>query len=188
MDPSQAAQYNAMEKATAAEVLKKQDDAAKSPASPKQKVGDPSAELSVRSEVIPVSSMTVHHAQSSPVVMHQSQHSTTLVSNAPNSPVANSPSAGSSASCHLMPAMPESAAAAATVTATTQQTQAPQSPQVNGSTMQSLFIEELHSASTRNRALSIEVHVVHVMAGRVSGAIGHLRTRQENSGLSFWTL
>nr|XP_028607148.1 sickle tail protein homolog isoform X20 [Podarcis muralis] len=156
VDPSQAAQYNAMEKATAAEVLKKQDDAAKSPASPKQKVGDPSAELSVRSEVIPVSSMTVHHAQSSPVVMHQSQHSTTLVSNAPNSPVANSPSAGSSASCHLMPAMPESAAAAATVTATTQQTQAPQSPQVNGSTMQSLFIEELHSASTRNRALSIE--------------------------------
>ncbi|XP_053215225.1 sickle tail protein homolog isoform X19 [Podarcis raffonei] len=156
VDPSQAAQYNAMEKATAAEVLKKQDDAAKSPASPKQKVGDPSAELSVRSEVIPVSSMTVHHAQSSPVVMHQSQHSTTLVSNAPNSPVAISPSAGSSASCHLMPAMPESAAAAAAVTATTQQTQAPQSPQVNGSTMQSLFIEELHSASTRNRALSIE--------------------------------
>ncbi|CAI5788880.1 Hypothetical predicted protein [Podarcis lilfordi] len=154
VDPSQAAQYNAMEKATAAEVLKKQDDAAKSPASPKQKVGDPSAELSVRSEVIPVSSMTVHHAQSSPVVMHQSQHSTTLVSNAPNSPMANSPLAGSSASCHLMPAMPESAAAA--VTATTQQTQAPQSPQVNGSTMQSLFIEELHSASTRNRALSIE--------------------------------
>ncbi|CAI5788882.1 Hypothetical predicted protein [Podarcis lilfordi] len=37
VDPSQAAQYNAMEKATAAEVLKKQDDAAKSPASPKQK-------------------------------------------------------------------------------------------------------------------------------------------------------
>nr|XP_034985779.1 sickle tail protein homolog isoform X10 [Zootoca vivipara] len=157
VDPSQAAQYNAMEKATAAEVLKKQDDAAKSPASPKQKVGEPSAELSVRSEVIPVSSMTVHHAQSSPVVMRQSQHSTTLVSNAPNSPVAKSPSAGSSASCHLVPAMPESAAAAAAaVTATTQQTQAPQSPQVNGSTMQSLFIEELHSASTRNRALSIE--------------------------------
>ncbi|XP_060136815.1 sickle tail protein homolog isoform X9 [Zootoca vivipara] len=157
VDPSQAAQYNAMEKATAAEVLKKQDEAAKSPASPKQKVGEPSAELSVRSEVIPVSSMTVHHAQSSPVVMHQSQHSTTLVSNAPNSPVAKSPSAGSSASCHLVPAMPESAAAAAAaVTATTQQTQAPQSPQVNGSTMQSLFIEELHSVSTRNRALSIE--------------------------------
>ncbi|XP_060136816.1 sickle tail protein homolog isoform X10 [Zootoca vivipara] len=37
VDPSQAAQYNAMEKATAAEVLKKQDEAAKSPASPKQK-------------------------------------------------------------------------------------------------------------------------------------------------------
>ncbi|XP_062983690.1 sickle tail protein homolog isoform X2 [Elgaria multicarinata webbii] len=155
VDPSQAAQYNAMEKATAAEVLRNQEDITNSPTCLEQKVTEAPAEPSVKSEAIPVSTMTVHHAQSSPVVIHPSQHSSALVSHAPMSPPANSPAGGSSGSTHPTSPMPESATVMATAT---QQPQAPHSPHVsvNGSTMQSLFIEELHSASTRNRALSIE--------------------------------
>ncbi|XP_061441836.1 sickle tail protein homolog isoform X3 [Rhineura floridana] len=154
-DPAQAAQYSAMEKPTVAEVLKNQGDVTKSPPFPQQNVAEPPAEPSVKSEVIPFSTTKAHHVQSCQVAIHQSQHSTALVSPVPNSPGANSPTAGSSASNQPTPAMPESAAA---VGITTQQTQVPHSPQVsvNGSTMQSLFMEELHNASTRNRALSIE--------------------------------
>ncbi|XP_066483708.1 all trans-polyprenyl-diphosphate synthase PDSS1-like [Tiliqua scincoides] len=101
--------------------------------------------------------MTVHHAQSSPVVIHQSRHSSALVSHAPNSPAANSSLWSPTANHPANPSVPESITAA--TTNTTQQTQTPHLPQVsvNGSTMQSLYTEELHSASTRNRALSIEV-------------------------------
>ncbi|KAJ6666733.1 hypothetical protein lerEdw1_020457 [Lerista edwardsae] len=155
VDPSQAAQYNAVEKATAAEVLKSQEELVSSHTGLQQ--SDTPVEPSVKSEVVPVSPMTVHHAQSSPVVMHRSQHSSALVNHGPSSPVANRQGAGSPSANHpANPSVPELATAA---TATTiQQTQSPHSPQVsvNGSTMQNLFIEELHSASTRNRALSIE--------------------------------
>ncbi|XP_072859155.2 sickle tail protein homolog isoform X13 [Pogona vitticeps] len=155
VDPSQAAQYNAMEKTTAAEVLKSQEDMGNRHTSPQQTVAEPPAESSIKSEVIPVSTVTVHHVQSSPVVMHQSQHSSSLVSQPPSSPPTNSLPAALSGPSHPAPAVSESAIVTAT---TTQQTQMPHSPQVsvNGSTMQSLFIEELHNATTRNRALSIE--------------------------------
>ncbi|XP_048366222.1 sickle tail protein homolog isoform X4 [Sphaerodactylus townsendi] len=154
VDPSQAAQYNAMEKATAAEVLKSQDHPLNSLPSPQHNVVEPTGEPPVKSEVVPVSTMKIHHAQSAPVVIHQSQHSTALVSHPQASPVANSHAATSPAPNQPTSSVPESTA----VTTSTPQTQAPQSPpvSVNGSTMQSLFIEELHSASTRNRALSIE--------------------------------
>ncbi|XP_053118240.1 sickle tail protein homolog isoform X1 [Hemicordylus capensis] len=157
VDPVQAARYNAMEKATAAEVLKNQDDLPNSPASPQHAGAEAQTEPSLKSEVVPVSTLRVHHAQSSPVVIHQSQHSSALVSPAPSSPVTNSHAAVSPASNHPSASGPESTAAA-TTTAATQPAQAPLSPgvAVNGSNMQSLFIEELHSASTRNRALSIE--------------------------------
>uniref|UniRef100_A0A6J0UGW6 Sickle tail protein homolog isoform X9 n=1 Tax=Pogona vitticeps TaxID=103695 RepID=A0A6J0UGW6_9SAUR len=155
VDPSQAAQYNAMEKTTAAEVLKSQEDMGNRHTSPQQTVAEPPAESSIKSEVIPVSTVTVHHVQSSPVVIHQSQHSSSLVSQPPSSLPTNSLPAALSGPSHPAPAVSESAIVTAT---TTQQTQMPHSPQVsvNGSTMQSLFIEELHNATTRNRALSIE--------------------------------
>nr|XP_020657277.1 sickle tail protein homolog isoform X2 [Pogona vitticeps] len=155
VDPSQAAQYNAMEKTTAAEVLKSQEDMGNRHTSPQQTVAEPPAESSIKSEVIPVSTVTVHHVQSSPVVIHQSQHSSSLVSQPPSSPPTNSLPAALSGPSHPAPAMSESAIVTAT---TTQQTQMPHSPQVsvNGSAMQSLFIEELHNATTRNRALLIE--------------------------------
>ncbi|NXR44067.1 SKT protein, partial [Hippolais icterina] len=96
---------------------------------------------SVKSEVVPFSAMTVHHAQSSPVLIHQSQHSAALLNHAQGSPTAGSHPAAT-------PPLQEP-------TAASQPTPAPQ-VSVNGTTMQSLFIEEIHSASTRNRAVSIE--------------------------------
>ncbi|XP_026562047.1 sickle tail protein homolog isoform X3 [Pseudonaja textilis] len=151
VDPSQAAQYNAMEKATAAEVLKNQEETTNSQHS-QQNVAESPAEVSVKSEMVPISTVTVHHAQSSPVVTHQSQHSFTLVSQVPNSPLTNSP--GPAIATSSSPTYMESTTM---TTINTQQIQVPHSPPVPvNNNMQSLFIEELHNASTRNRALSIE--------------------------------
>uniref|UniRef100_A0A674IIZ4 KIAA1217 n=1 Tax=Terrapene triunguis TaxID=2587831 RepID=A0A674IIZ4_9SAUR len=154
VDPSQAMQYSAMEKATATEVLKNQEELIRVHGYPQQNIAGVTAEVqgsSVKSEVLPL--MTVHHVQSSPVVIHQYQHSSALVNHTQNSPLVTSHSVGLSATSHHTPTMPVTVLES---TAATQQSQTSQSPQVNGSVMQSLFIEEIHSASTRNRAVSIE--------------------------------
>ncbi|XP_044860370.1 sickle tail protein homolog isoform X9 [Mauremys mutica] len=154
VDPSQAMQYSAMEKATATEVLKNQEELIRVPGYPQQNIAGVTAEVqgsSVKSEVLPL--MTVHHVQSSPVVIHQYQHSSALVNHTQNSPLVTSHSVGLSATSHHTPIMPVTVLES---TAATQQSQTSQSPQVNGSVMQSLFIEEIHIASTRNRAVSIE--------------------------------
>ncbi|XP_032093831.1 sickle tail protein homolog isoform X3 [Thamnophis elegans] len=117
VDPSQAAQYHAMEKATAAEVLKNQEEMTKSQHL-QQNVSEFPAEVSVKSEMIPISTVTVHHAQSSPVVTHQSQHSFTLVSQVPNSSLPNSP--GPAATTSSSPTYMESTTM---TTINTQQTQ-----------------------------------------------------------------
>ncbi|XP_044771463.1 sickle tail protein homolog isoform X2 [Neomonachus schauinslandi] len=139
-DASQAAQYVAMEKATAAEVLKNQEEAPHASGQPLPVAGVPG---DVKSEVVP---LTIHHAQSSPVLIQPSQLSAALLNPAHHLPAGTGPH----------PASPP---------ATTQEgtsallsAQAPQSPQMpmNGSTMQSLFIEEIHSVSAKNRAVSIE--------------------------------
>ncbi|XP_034616151.1 sickle tail protein homolog isoform X14 [Trachemys scripta elegans] len=154
VDPSQAMQYSAMEKATATEVLKNQEELLRVHGYPQQNIAGVTAEVqgsSVKSEVLPL--MTVHHVQSSPVVIHQYQHSSALVNHTQNSPLVTSHSVGLSATSHQTSTMPVTVLES---TAATQQSQTSQSPQVNGSVMQSLFIEEIHSASTRNRAVSIE--------------------------------
>uniref|UniRef100_A0A480K997 Sickle tail protein homolog isoform X17 n=1 Tax=Sus scrofa TaxID=9823 RepID=A0A480K997_PIG len=128
-DAAQAAQYVAMEKATAAEVLKTQEEGQPLPGA-----GVPG---DVKSEVVP---LTVHHAQSSPVVIQPSQLSSALLNPAQHLPGVAGPHPASP------PAVTKEAAPA------------PQSPQmpVNGSSMQSLFIDEIHSMSAKNRAVSIE--------------------------------
>ncbi|XP_045390900.1 sickle tail protein homolog isoform X10 [Lemur catta] len=137
-DAAQAAQYVAMEKAMAAQVLKNQEEAAHTSGHPLHGTGVPG---DVKSEVVSVSGMTVHHAQSSPVVIQPSQHSLALPNPAQNLPRTASP-----------PASTQEAAS------TLHSAQAPQSPQtpMNGSTMQSLFIEEIHGVGAKNRAVSIE--------------------------------
>ena len=129
-DAAQAAQYVAMEKATAAEVLKTQEEGQPLPGA-----GVPG---DVKSEVVP---LTVHHAQSSPVVIQPSQLSSALLNPAQHLPGGTGPHPASP------PAVTKEAAPA------------PQSPQmpVNGSSMQSLFIDEIHSMSAKNRPVSIEV-------------------------------
>ncbi|NWT89011.1 SKT protein, partial [Lanius ludovicianus] len=146
VDPSQAVQYSATEKSTAADTLKNQEEHKPTQGHAQQNltaIPSESQVSSVKSEVIPFSTMTVHHVQSSPVVIHQSQHSSALVNHAQGSPTTGSHS---------------EAAPLQEPTAGSQPTQATPALQVsvNGTTMQSIFIEEIHSASTRNRAVSIE--------------------------------
>ncbi|NXB62386.1 SKT protein, partial [Struthidea cinerea] len=156
VDPSQAVQYSATEKST--DTLKNQEEHKPTQGHAQQNLTAISSESqvsSVKSEVIPFSTMTVHHVQSSPVVIHQSQHSSALVNHAQGSPTAGSHSEGVPAPGHPAATPP---APLQEPTAGSQPTQATPAAQVsvNGTTMQSLFIEEIHSASTRNRAVSIE--------------------------------
>ncbi|XP_052551251.1 sickle tail protein homolog isoform X19 [Tympanuchus pallidicinctus] len=158
VDSSQAVQYSAIEKSTATEALKNQEEPKQTQGHAQQNLTAVTSESqvsSVKSEVVPFSTMTVHHVQSSPVVIHQSQHSSALVNHAQGSPAAPSHSEGLPMSSHpstTPPAHPQESAIGS------QPTQGMPALQVsvNGSTMQSLFIEEIHSASTRNRAVSIE--------------------------------
>ncbi|XP_059674268.1 sickle tail protein homolog isoform X1 [Gavia stellata] len=158
VDPSQAVQYPAMEKATAADALKNQEELKHAQGHAQQNLTAITSESqvsSVKSEVIPFSTMTVHHVQSSPVVIHQSQHSSALVNHAQGTPTTASHSEGVPVGGHLSATPPAPPQEPTTGSQPTQATPAPQ-VSVNGTTMQSLFIEEIHSASTRNRAVSIE--------------------------------
>ncbi|XP_061324221.1 sickle tail protein homolog isoform X3 [Pezoporus flaviventris] len=155
VDPSQAVQYSTMEKTTAAETLKNQEEFKHAQGHAQQNLTSESQVSSVKSEVIPFSAMTVHHVQSSPVVIHQSQHSSALVNHAQGSPTAASHSEGVPADGHPSATPPAPLQEPATGSQPTPTTPAPQ-VSVNGTTMQSLFIEEIHNASTRNRAVSIE--------------------------------
>uniref|UniRef100_A0A8C5T947 KIAA1217 n=1 Tax=Malurus cyaneus samueli TaxID=2593467 RepID=A0A8C5T947_9PASS len=154
VDPSQAVPYSAMEKSPAADTLKNQEEHKGTQGQTQPNVpAVPSEALvsSVKSEVLPFSALTVHHVQSSPVVIHQSQHSSALLNHSQGSPSAGGHSEGGHPSATPPAPLQEPTAASQP----TQGTPAPQGS-VNGTTMQSLFIEEIHSASTRNRAVSIE--------------------------------
>ncbi|XP_062956443.1 sickle tail protein homolog isoform X3 [Cynocephalus volans] len=130
-DAAQAAQYVAMEKATAAEVLKNQEEVAAASGQPFQGAGVPG---DVRPEVTPGAAMMVQRAQSSPLP-------------APRSPALPNPAQHAPAGSGLH--------VAATITkeapSTLPSAQPPPSPQtpLNGSAMQSLFIEEIHSKAER---------------------------------------
>nr|XP_033787258.1 sickle tail protein homolog isoform X4 [Geotrypetes seraphini] len=138
--------YTTIEKAAPAEGLYEQEAAVPSQGHSLQTAESQTS--SVKSEILPCPAMTVHHAQSSPVVMHQSQHSSALLNHPPNSPSLASHSFGLLMGGHQMP----------NSTTAVQEVQSPQSPTaaVNGSTVQSLFIEEIHHAGYKNRAVSIE--------------------------------
>ncbi|NXG42995.1 SKT protein, partial [Psilopogon haemacephalus] len=158
VDPSQAVQYSTMEKVTAADALKSQEELKHAQGHAQQSLTAVTAEnqvSSVKSEVIPFSTMTVHHVQSSPVVIHQSQHSSALVNHAQGSPPAASHSEGAPGGGHLSATQAAPLQEPPAAAQPTQPTPAPQLS-VNGTTMQSLLIEEIHSASTRSRAVSIE--------------------------------
>ncbi|XP_049655144.1 sickle tail protein homolog isoform X5 [Accipiter gentilis] len=129
VDPSQAVQYSALEKATAADALKNQEELKHAQGHAQQNLTAITSESqvsSVKSEVIPFSTMTVHHVQSSPVVIHQSQHSSALVNHAQSSPTAASHSEGVPAGGHLSATPPAPLQEPTTGSQPTQATPAPQ--------------------------------------------------------------
>lgn len=114
--------------------------------------------VSVKSEVVPLSAgVKVHQVQSSPVHMRQSQHSSALINHVHNSINQTGHVTEVSASYHST-SLP--APGAQELSPTVQPTQH------NGSSAQSLFIEEIQHVAYRNRAVSIEVkspHTLHVV-------------------------
>ncbi|XP_057288447.1 sickle tail protein homolog isoform X2 [Pezoporus wallicus] len=126
VDPSQAMQYSTMEKTTAAETLKNQEEFKHAQGHAQQNLTSESQVSSVKSEVIPFSAMTVHHVQSSPVVIHQSQHSSALVNHAQGSPTAASHSEGVPADGHPSATPPAPLQEPATGSQPTPTTPAPQ--------------------------------------------------------------
>ncbi|XP_040446761.1 sickle tail protein homolog isoform X4 [Falco naumanni] len=129
VDPAQAVQSSAMEKATAADALKNQEDLKHAQGHAQQNLTTVTSESqvsSVKSEVIPFSTMTVHHVQSSPVVIHQSQHSSALVNHAQGSPTAASHSEGVPVGGHLSATPPAPLQEPAMGSQPTQATPAPQ--------------------------------------------------------------
>ncbi|XP_073533610.1 sickle tail protein homolog isoform X4 [Phyllobates terribilis] len=152
VDYNQNNQYTISEKVTETEMIQSKEDKNQvylqsAPIEP-----GPTAEAqttSVKSEVVPLSAgVKVLHVQSSPVLMQQSQHSSALVNHAFTSNTQSSHLVDSStnhpSSNTAAPATPEH-------TPTAQPTQ-----QNNGSSGQSLFIEEIQHVGYRNRAVSIE--------------------------------
>ncbi|XP_077347097.1 sickle tail protein homolog isoform X5 [Lithobates pipiens] len=107
-----------------------------------------SQKVSVKSEVVPLSAgVKVHQVQSSPVHMRQSQHSSALINHVHNS-------INQTGHVTEVPASYHSTG----LSAPGAQEQSPtvQPTQHNGSSAQSLFIEEIQHVAYRNRAVSIE--------------------------------
>ncbi|XP_075683668.1 sickle tail protein homolog isoform X9 [Rhinoderma darwinii] len=148
VDYNQNNQYTITEKVTETEMIQNKEE--KSQVYLQQTQTEPgntteTQTTSVKSEVVPLSvGVKVHHVQSSPVLMQQSQHSSALVNHTFNS---------NNQSSHLS----ESANHQSTSTsATPEQTPTAQTTQLNGSSAQSLFIDEIQYVGYRNRAVSIE--------------------------------
>ncbi|XP_063308613.1 sickle tail protein homolog isoform X4 [Pelobates fuscus] len=148
VDFNQSNQFIIKEQVTETEVLQKQEE---KPhvylQSTQSETGGTidSQTTSVKSEVVPLSAgMKVHQVQSSPVLIQQSQQSSALVNNPLNS---NNQSVSD-----LM----INNQAITTQEASGGSQQVPPAGQHNGSSVQSLFIEEIQHTSYRNRAVSIE--------------------------------
>uniref|UniRef100_A0A6I8PDF4 KIAA1217 n=1 Tax=Ornithorhynchus anatinus TaxID=9258 RepID=A0A6I8PDF4_ORNAN len=143
-DPAQAAQYAALEKATAAEILRHQEESGsplgRSSQNPPSATGEATMST-LKTEAGAASSGSAPRAPSSPALSHPPQPSVALAG-----PSQNPPAGGG-----RHPSSPPDPG---------QDPQALPSPQApaSGSTVQNLFIEEIHSASasTRSRAVSIE--------------------------------
>ncbi|XP_066441422.1 sickle tail protein homolog isoform X4 [Eleutherodactylus coqui] len=151
VDYNQNNQYTISEKATEKEMIQSKEEKSQVYLQPNQTETGNSTETqttSVKSEVVPLSvGVKVHHVQSSPVLMQQSQHSSALVNHTFNS---------GSQSSHLVDSSAIHQSTSTSATATPEQTPTAPTAQLNGSSAQSLFIEEIQHAGYRNRAVSIE--------------------------------
>lgn len=156
-DSSQKVQYTTREKSLEAETLRSHDEVTQTQSILQQNsagIAQESKTPSVRPESFPT--MTVHQVQSSPVVLHQSQHSTALVNHVPSSPATPSNAVNQLTSGDQLPSIPLTTQESTVVIQPTQTAQSPPVGSLNGSSMQGFFINEVHHASFRNRAVSIE--------------------------------
>ncbi|XP_053323102.1 sickle tail protein homolog isoform X3 [Spea bombifrons] len=142
IDFNQNNQYMITEQITETEAIQNVEDKGHAYLQPTQtEIVADSQTASVKSEVVPLSAgVKVHQVQSLPVHIQQSQHSSALVN---HSLISNNQSSNSAVTA------PQEASAGL-------QTPVAQPAHNSGSTMQSLFIEEIQQTSHRNRALSIE--------------------------------
>ncbi|XP_073437892.1 sickle tail protein homolog isoform X3 [Dendrobates tinctorius] len=152
VDYNQNNQYTISEKVTETEMIQSKEEKSQvylqsAPIEPGPTVE--AQTTSVKSEVVPLSAgVKVLHVQSSPVLMHQSQHSSALVNHAFTS---------NTQSGHLVDSSANHQSSSTAAPATPEHTPTAQPTQLNnGSSGQSLFIEEIQHVSYRNRALSIE--------------------------------
>ncbi|XP_072010247.1 sickle tail protein homolog isoform X2 [Engystomops pustulosus] len=147
VDYNQNNQYAVTEKVIETEIIQNKEDRSQVYLNQNQtEPGNPTDNqtASVKSEVVPLSAgVKVHHVQSSPVLMQQSQHSSALV---------NHTFSSSNQSSHLSDSLVSHQSTSAS--ATSEQTPTTQPNQLNGSS--ALFIEEIQHAGYRNRAVSIE--------------------------------
>ncbi|XP_040290348.1 sickle tail protein homolog isoform X5 [Bufo bufo] len=147
VDYNQNNQYTITEKVTETETIQNKEE--KSQVYLQQAQTEPGSTTeaqttSVKSEVVPLSvGVKVHHVQSSPVLMQQSQHSSALVNHTFNSSNQSGHLADSSANHQSINS-----------SASSEQTPTAQPTHVNGSS--ALFIEEIQHVGYRNRAVSIE--------------------------------
>ncbi|XP_056375265.1 sickle tail protein homolog isoform X3 [Hyla sarda] len=149
VDYNQNNQYTITEKGTETEVIQNKEEKSQvylQSALAESGNTTESQTISVNSEVVPLSAgVKVLHVQSSPVLMKQSQHSTALVNLPFTSGNQSSLSADSSANHQSV-----------STSATLEQNATAPHTQLNGSSAQSLFIEEIQHVGYRNRAVSIE--------------------------------
>ncbi|XP_069815162.1 sickle tail protein homolog isoform X5 [Dendropsophus ebraccatus] len=149
VDYNQNTQYTITEKVTETDIIQNKEEKSQVYLQSIQTEPGNTTETpttSVKSEVVPLSAgVKVHHVQSSPVLMQQSQHSSALVNHTFTSSNQSSHVADSSANHQSL-----------ITSATPEQTATAQHTQLNGSSAQSLFIEEIQHVGYRNRAVSIE--------------------------------
>ncbi|XP_012821103.1 sickle tail protein homolog isoform X14 [Xenopus tropicalis] len=152
IDNNQTSQVLITERVTETDSLQVHEEKSQVYLQPTQTDGGAAVEsptTSVKSEVVPLSAgLRVHQVQSSPVLMQQSQHSSALVNHTP------APSTQSSHSTELLVSH-QTASVPPSVTPESARRNPPTAAQ-EGSSKQSLFIEEMSQVTYRNRAVSIE--------------------------------
>ncbi|KAM5157696.1 sickle tail protein homolog isoform 2-T2 [Mantella aurantiaca] len=151
IDFNQNNQFIITEKVTETEIAQHKEEKSHAYLQPTQTEAVNAAEsqtVSVKSEVVPLSAgVKVHQVQSSPVHMQQSQHSSALVNHVHNS---------INQTGHMTELSVNHHSSSLPAPVAQEQTSAAQSTQHNGSSVQSLFIDEIHHVAYRNRAVSIE--------------------------------
>ncbi|XP_073437890.1 sickle tail protein homolog isoform X1 [Dendrobates tinctorius] len=145
VDYNQNNQYTISEKVTETEMIQSKEEKSQvylqsAPIEPGPTVE--AQTTSVKSEVVPLSAgVKVLHVQSSPVLMHQSQHSSALVNHAFTS---------NTQSGHLVDSSANHQSSSTAAPATPEHTPTAQPTQLNnGSSGQSLFIEEIQHEAER---------------------------------------